>query len=716
MRKRITSMITVISLALCGTLGTYPHNANASAKEAFEDISKRSECTKVFDNDNGTYTAYSNTAPIHYLNNDEWKEIDNTLVEDSDGYYKNKSNSFEILLPSEYTIGDKDNYLTIIKTDGFELPTYIKDLNIPEVATEYEKSQININNDEKGSIEELNMPYSMEEALNKATSSAKYQSISNDLDLYISVHNASISESLIANTLEAIPESITYSYPKNEICIERSEDNRILFIKDDEVRYVLSPPTIIDSSDEVNVIEVDYDLIETDEDYELILYPLSNINSPEELLAPLSIGSEYSYERPTTSIYNSQSNPNSVYSTLVSKIGNVNNDNYHTLVSVIDTLAMYGKYSTITDAKYYIYVSNISNTGNYKIKAFSHNTTLSGSSWNNTMPISSNYSLISENDLGSSQDWTGIDVTSLMQSWVNNYNTSSIVGIANNGFTLTLDGGTGATVTANSPRVVTDEPIFEVTFLINHETYKLNYSGKKYNNNDCSSPLGDIYNFQNRMNCYAYALQMYCRNTSTYNQLTPGEIGLSQQIANQQFTDITTFGALNNAYNNWPQYSSSHGNCSLKSFITEQMKKDAQAMGCSVTELSFSTTTTGLNNYINNSFNENNGRLIALAATNVGTQAEIHYYLRNGNGTCNNPNHSSKCSIWTDKFGSEYITGGQNVYCDQFIIQQIQNDYIRFFSCTPVFYYITKDSVIYNSWYYYNHNDNNTGTQFVYNT
>ena len=166
MAKKLFSIFTAAAISLCTVCTTYSTGMKVTAKEREEVLSQRSEYTKVFDNGNGTFTAYSNTAPIHYKNNEEWDEIDNTLVEDSDGYYKNKSNSFEILLPSEYTIGDKDNYLTIIKTDGFELPTYIKDLNIPEVATEYEKSQININNDEKGLIEELNMPYSMEEALN----------------------------------------------------------------------------------------------------------------------------------------------------------------------------------------------------------------------------------------------------------------------------------------------------------------------------------------------------------------------------------------------------------------------------------------------------------------------------------------------------------------------------------------------------------------------
>lgn len=71
------------------------------------------------------------------------------------------------------------------------------------------------------------------------------------------------------------------------------------------------------------------------------------------------------------------------------------------------------------------------------------------------------------------------------------------------------------------------------------------------------------------------------------------------------------------ATEHWANYASSH-NCSLIDFITEQMKKDAQAMGFTVKKL-------------------------------------------------------------------------------------------------PI-YDISKTTNTYNTWYYYNHNDNNTGTQFVYNT
>lgn len=51
------------------------------------------------------------------------------------------------------------------------------------------------------------------------------------------------------------------------------------------------PPFVLeDSSEDRNIINVNYDIIDTEEGYELILYPLSSINEIGNLIAPMSIG------------------------------------------------------------------------------------------------------------------------------------------------------------------------------------------------------------------------------------------------------------------------------------------------------------------------------------------------------------------------------------------------------------------------------------------
>jgi len=73
---------------------------------------KRDETTKYFAMSDGTTKACLYPQNIHYLDEGEYKEIDNTLVKDSkDGktYYKNKKNNFSVKIPENYA----DDYIEL---------------------------------------------------------------------------------------------------------------------------------------------------------------------------------------------------------------------------------------------------------------------------------------------------------------------------------------------------------------------------------------------------------------------------------------------------------------------------------------------------------------------------------------------------------------------------------------------------------------------------
>ena len=88
-------------------------------------------------------------------------------------------------------------------------------------------------------------------------------------------------------------------------------------------------------------------------------------------------------------------------------------------------------------------------------------------------------------------------------------------------------------------------------------------------------------------------------------------------------------------------------------------------MGFNVTNLSYGSTACINDNaswldYIQNDFNEINGRIILLVAGNH----DVHFFLRNGDGTCNQPGHAADCSIWSHKPGQGQVYNG---YCDETI-------------------------------------------------
>ena len=79
-------------------------------------INLRKEREKHYLNEDGTITAYMYDEDIHYLDNGEYKEIDNSLIEENE-YITNKNNNFKIkLYKNKYLVNidlDNDNYLNI---------------------------------------------------------------------------------------------------------------------------------------------------------------------------------------------------------------------------------------------------------------------------------------------------------------------------------------------------------------------------------------------------------------------------------------------------------------------------------------------------------------------------------------------------------------------------------------------------------------------------
>ena len=148
-KKALTILIcTVIGVSLI-------FNTNSGSyvlgKEPIEIISKRSEYEKHFDNGDGTITAFVNTAPLHYSDNGEWKEIDNTLIPDNSGNYVNKNNSMKVTLSSETSVKsintNNSNQMVCINKNGYTISWDIVDLN-NKISILNNSSEIKIENDD----------------------------------------------------------------------------------------------------------------------------------------------------------------------------------------------------------------------------------------------------------------------------------------------------------------------------------------------------------------------------------------------------------------------------------------------------------------------------------------------------------------------------------------------------------------------------------------
>ena len=135
MRKTFSRLCSIV-LAVCMLVNTIPADAIAMEAEettvatetletgeeqsAEEIIEERTEYTKKFRLSNGLYMAAVYPEPVHFEEDGEWKEIDNTLRTSREGLesgYGNTAGVWDVHFPKKMEHGDQ---ISITK-DGYKL-------------------------------------------------------------------------------------------------------------------------------------------------------------------------------------------------------------------------------------------------------------------------------------------------------------------------------------------------------------------------------------------------------------------------------------------------------------------------------------------------------------------------------------------------------------------------------------------------------------------
>ena len=709
MQKKLVSLIIVSAVLSFTTSSLFPSKMCAEGKDVAEIVSLRSEYGKQFANDDGTITSYINTVPIHYFEDNEWKEIDNTLIKDKNGDYTNKSNSYNIHLPSSMTVDDtekKPEDSIDIEYKGYKISLLLNNDSMDTFKNDEsdKSSKIELIDIPTCEYPVKSMPKAVTDAFSRIDSSVCYKSVLSNNDLIVDVQSQSICESILIKSAEDIPKQISFHIETEGVYPEEHGNNGMVFVdKNGDIIFEVPDIIISDSSLDCANYTIPIEISEDEDGYLLTLSTNLNNTGVENLTYPLSVNMMYSIYPNISTRYNSEASPSSVYYDNYMKISGVSNNRYETYVSVNDSFTSYGNNATITEANFYMYFPLIDMSyPNQILEIRSVQSEPMNICWNNADHTDTNTTFINQINMSNppSSSWRFADVTILAQAWLNYANTSQwMIGLPNYGFILKTT--SNSTFIAFSERATSYKPFFVFKYEVSDDFFN-EYAPYKYNDFGAYS-TGKIKNFQNRMNCYAYALQMYYRGSdiSSCYLLYPGEIGLNQQNLSYQYPNITTFGDLMQEYSN-------HSGTSLLQFTDEQMKKDAQAIGYNITNLSYGSNACISDeeswlDYIQNDFDESDGRIIALCAG----QNDIHYFLRNGDGTCENPNHSVNCSTWSHKPGYGAVTEG---YCDENIYYGATS--YKYY-CGPWFYNIDKTTCVYNTWFYNGHNPNSTGTSFV---
>lgn len=717
MKKRNLMVALAYTITSLSMGASYSASAISAEKTPMEIVSKRTEYDKYFDNGDGTITAIMNTAPLHYYEDGKWVEIDNTLEINADGDYVNKSNSMNVTIastasPKSAESTDDEENMVQIEYNGYSISWDLINTQSNSNEASSKAKLVSVDDERKAKISLSNEKLSgkASECFDKLKSEVVYDSFMEDVDVSLALESSSVKETIILNDKESMPDSFTYFLDTDGLIAKLNEDNSIgLTNKSGKNIFTIPTMYMFDSAEDIS--EYNYD-IETsleavDNGYLLTITPDKEWIASDERVYPIMIDPTVTTNIAASSLFVKQSTPNSIYDDGYLRIGGYADAGNLQEAIVYSPSLNSTDMMVIKDAKLHMtFDLNLFSGPAQPIEVYTINSVFYNPCWNTCGGDNVPITYITELNVPDSYSEVEFDITNAVQADVNYDRTNGSVGSFCYAYKLKAKNDASKLYLAISERSYYPGPYFEITYATN-TAYTMEYSEEKYNNVNVSN--GVIYNFQRRMNCYAYALQIYDRGSdnSTVHRLTPGEIGLRSNGSNYTITNLIS------GYNNCNSISA------FMDFTERQMFYDSAKMHTNLTRINLEDDETFV---LPGSYS---GRIIAMTAgsktnyspSGIGvntSQRDFHFYVRHGNGTC--PTHrNGVCSMWSHKLSEGTVSNKVNGYilCDCNIATKGKSlsvntsAYSVYNYSQPLrFYSLEQDTNVYDSWYYYT--DDNT--------
>lgn len=242
MKKLISKWVSVL-LCICTFLSILPMQAFAAdlsaitADESTEDTpvqqdenvgilcevtEKRDENTKVYQKTDGTYTAMISSQPLHYMQDGEWLDIDNTFTAETregTAVYTNTDNPLDVALPQTLS---QENGITL-SNNGYTLQFTLTQARQSEISIADTPSETNT----LGQAD-LREPASM-----KTTSeTALYEAVLPHTDLEYSISSQTVKENIIIQKKSAVRDAYTFSIYAPGLFAVLQADNSVVFEND----------------------------------------------------------------------------------------------------------------------------------------------------------------------------------------------------------------------------------------------------------------------------------------------------------------------------------------------------------------------------------------------------------------------------------------------------------------------------------------------------
>ncbi|MDF2700896.1 MAG: wapA1 [Haloplasmataceae bacterium] len=220
---------------------------------SFEDLSKRNAYTKYFRKLDGSYEVSVYDEAVHYLNENEWKQIDNSLLLDSiTEEYENKDNSFKFKLPKNI----HENKSFKLNYDDYKIEWTIDNID---------HTELTISDNEKSNSNNLRL-------VENINQQAIYKNIQPNVDLEYIIKSHEIKENIILNSyIENY--NVKYQFKVKDLVL-KEHDGEFVFVNElGEVIFSLGSFIMYDSNfNETRDINVQINNSNENE-YDLIITP-----------------------------------------------------------------------------------------------------------------------------------------------------------------------------------------------------------------------------------------------------------------------------------------------------------------------------------------------------------------------------------------------------------------------------------------------------------
>ena len=248
-----------------------------------EDESLRKENEKHFRMSDGSYIAAVYPEAVHYLDNGEWEEIDNTLVQ-TEGGYRNASNDFTVMFSSDnsstelYTITYGEHSVAMYyrpyssgNTSLYALrPADTKHITVHETDENCEVFNVNSTADSVKEYRENN-PGATEEQISEVVkaqndenrrqrdyalqpknldSSLEFADILGNVDIEYAVTPSSVKENII---LESASDGNVFEFIlETDLAAVLNDDGTLDLMDDEELIFTMPAPYMYDANGEVS--------------------------------------------------------------------------------------------------------------------------------------------------------------------------------------------------------------------------------------------------------------------------------------------------------------------------------------------------------------------------------------------------------------------------------------------------------------------------------